>query len=150
MWAAVIAVIGTLAGGTVTALTQGRAARAARRADQAQADRDARLQAVTSLASAIADHRRAMWVREDARLGKRPAAEVAALREASHETRAAITVPLTTVRILAPELAGPARAAAGAAYALRNAPDLATLGALREAAVQADGAFIEAATLALA
>lgn len=72
------ALLGTLAGG----LTQWAAARATR----TQTDRAARHTAVATLAAALADHRRAMWVREDARLSGADPDELAALRHPTTHT----------------------------------------------------------------
>ncbi|MET9957116.1 hypothetical protein ABZ135_36950 [Streptomyces sp. NPDC006339] len=57
----------------------------------------------------------------------------------------AIEAPRVLVSILTPALAPAADAAARACYALRGAPDPATLGALREAAIDAADAFTYAA-----
>ncbi|WP_329176042.1 protein kilB [Streptomyces sp. NBC_01477] len=116
----------------------------ARLADRARE----RLAAVTDLVSALADHRRAMWVREDVRLRGSSSAEYAAARGESHVTRSAITGPLTRVVVLAPELAPLAQAAADATYALRKAPDTAALDGGRDAAIAACDRLV-AATAAL-
>ncbi|WP_335982456.1 protein kilB [Streptomyces sp. CA2R106] len=144
MVSAIIAVIGTLAGSVVAYVLQeraGRAARAeARAADQARECRAA----LTALVSALADHRRAMWVREDLRLTGATPDAYAAARAESHVTRAAITAPLTMLAILAPELAPAARAAADATYALRGAPDPDALSARRTEAIAAANRLITA------
>jgi len=142
VWAAVVAVVGTLAGGLVTGLVQGWSARLARAAHRGDARREAVLAAVTALAAAVADHRRAMWLREQVRL---TGADDAAARAASHGTRSAVTAPLTTVRLLAPALADQAERAVAATFALRGALDADTLAALREAAIVAADRLIEAA-----
>ncbi|WP_329370213.1 protein kilB [Streptomyces sp. NBC_00669] len=137
MFSAVIAVIGTLAGSVVAYILQERAGRAARADARAADQAKERLAALTALVSALADHRRAMWVREDLRLtGDAPEAYAAARAE-SHATRAAITAPLTMLAILAPELAPVAREAADATYALRGAPDPDALTARRTEAIAA-------------
>jgi hypothetical protein len=122
MWGTVLAILGTLAGSGLTYVLQQRAV-SKERAEARLADqiRD-RVTAVTALVAALADHRRAMWVREDLRLAGALPAEYAAARAASHVTRSAITAPLTQVAILAPSLITPAKEAAAATYALRNAP----------------------------
>ncbi|MFG2631835.1 hypothetical protein [Streptomyces sp. NPDC048473] len=56
MWQTLIAVLGTLAGVGITSTYQRRAARTARAEDR----RTEALTAVTALAAALADHRRAM------------------------------------------------------------------------------------------
>lgn len=146
MWASIIAVVGTLAGGLLTGGLQARIGRAARRDDRAEARRTAQVDAVAALMAALEDHRRAMWVREDLRLrdGDRTDAYTEA-RAASHATRAAVSAPMTRLSILAPELHDSAREAAAAAYALRGAPDRATLDALRESALRASERLVAAA-----
>ncbi|MFH8368873.1 protein kilB [Streptomyces sp. NPDC018031] len=148
MLTSIIAVIGTLAGAVTAGLMQQRAARRDRvEAREAEQRRD-RLNAVTALAAALADHRRAMWVREDLRLSEAPDAAYEAARAESHATRAAITAPLASVTVLAPELGPAADAAARATYALRAAPDAATLAARRTAAIEAAERLVaEAAAL---
>jgi len=114
MWQTLIAVLGTLAGVGITSGYQARAARTARQ----EARRTEGLAAVTALVGALADHRRAMWVREDLRLRGE---DWAAARTESHATRSAITAPLLRVQLLLPAVAPAAQAAAQAVYALRNA-----------------------------
>ncbi|MFE3560602.1 protein kilB, partial [Streptomyces sp. NPDC059193] len=87
MWQTLIAVLGTLAGVGITSFYQAYAARTAR----ADTRRTEGLTAVTALVEALANHRRAMWVREDLRLRGE---DWAAARTESHVTRAAITAPL--------------------------------------------------------
>ncbi|MGI5341865.1 protein kilB [Streptomyces sp. CA-181903] len=137
MWDAIIAVAGTLLGGIVTGTLQHRHAAAARAEDRAEARRQSVTDAVATVAAALAAHRRAMWVREDARLRGAPEAEVTAARAESHITRAAITAPLTRLAVLAPQLADAAQDAAHTTYALRAAPDAQTLSARRESALTA-------------
>ncbi len=100
-------------------------------------ERRARLEAIRELATALADHRRAMWVREDARLSGAGKARYAELRAASHVTRSALEAPLVAVRVLMPQLAAAADAAAKAAYALRGAADRDALDAGRASAIDA-------------
>ena len=140
-----VAVVGTLAGGLLTGLLQVRLSRTARLASRDEARRVATLSAVTALVSALADHRRAMWVREDERLTGVGFETWAANREATHVTRSAIEAPLVTVTILAPRLAGVAREAVEATYALRNATTQAKLIALRESALTAVDRLTDAA-----
>lgn len=103
MLATVLAVIGTLLGSIVTGtfqhLTAGRAERVAERA---QLRRD-RLDAVTALAAAGSDHRRALWMRGEARLRGADEAEREELRARSHITRSALTRPLVSLRLLVPD-----------------------------------------------
>jgi hypothetical protein len=147
MWQSIIAVAGTLLGGIVTAALQQRAARTQRTEDRSTGHRDATLTAVTELATAPADHRRAMWVREDLRL-RGEGWESA--RAESHTTRAAITAPMVRVQVLAPELADAAAVAATATYALRGAVDDDALQAARAAAVRAADTLVAAAAQDLA
>ncbi len=130
MWASVIAVVGTLLGSVSTYLLQQRSS------DRAALRRD-RLTAVTALTVALADHRRAMWVREDLRLIGADATAREAARTESHATRSAITAPLTTLSILAPALATVAQDAATATYQLRDAETSQALNAARQAAITA-------------
>lgn len=152
MWSTLIAVLGTLAAGALTTVLQHRAARStADTAHHRQAAVEHRrdvLTAVRELVTALDAHRRAMWVREVARLSSAPADEYAALRSESHATRTAISAPLVTVRILAPEVTDQAMAAAQATYALRDSPDRAALDTRRADALTAVEALIEAVRLA--
>ncbi|GAB2880890.1 protein kilB [Streptomyces mayteni] len=145
MWASVIAVAGTLLGGVVTGLLQERAGRAARREARADQRRDDQLRAVAELVAALGDHRRALWLREDLRLAGADAEALAAARTASHATRSAVTEPLVSVSVLAPPLAGAAREAALATFAVRAAADRDALAALRQAAIAATDRFVAAA-----
>jgi hypothetical protein len=141
VWTSLIAVLGTLAGGGLTATVQGRLARVNRR----EARRADALAAVTQLAAALANHRRAMWVLEDRRLSGAPEQAVDEARTKSHDSRAAIEIPLHTVAILVPALAQSAEEATQATFAMRNAADQDALKTLREAAKDAHGRFMAAA-----
>jgi hypothetical protein len=147
LWPAVLAVVGTLAGCVVTGALAARSARVAREAARGDAQRKDVLHAVASLVAALADHRRAMWVREDTRLS---GADWAAAREASHVTRSAVTAPLTMVCILAPSLASLARQAAQATDALRGAATGEALAQLRCEALRASDRLFDAAQTELA
>ncbi|MEU0931064.1 protein kilB [Streptomyces malaysiensis] len=145
MWSSIIAVVGTLLGSAVAYVLQQRAGRIERAEARGEVRRSDRLAAVTALVAALAEHRRAMWVREDLRMtGDAPEAYAAA-RADSHTTRAAITAPLTTVALLAPELAGAAENAARATYALRGAPDPDVLTARRQDAIAAADLLVTSA-----
>lgn len=141
MWSTLITMAGTLvatlSGCVLTGMVQARVARTERREIRWDARRSEALAAVTALVTALSAHRRAMWVREDLRLAGADPVRVAEARDASHATRSAVTTPLTTVRILLPALAEPARQATQATYALRNAPDRATLATLQRDALNA-------------
>jgi hypothetical protein len=145
MWENLITLVATLSGCLLTGMAQARVARNERRETRWDARRSEALAAVTALVSALADHRRAMWVLEDLRLSHADSAVVADALEASHVTRSALTMPLTTIRILIPALAGPARQATQATYAMRNAPDHAALETLRQEALNTSDLLEEAA-----
>lgn len=147
MLTAVVAVLSTLAGSLLTGTFQHLNQRSQRIAAEAAARRTDAMSAVTDLATALAGHRRAMWVREDLRLKREDWAEE---RAASHITRSAITDPLVRVRILLPSLAQPAQRAVTAVYALRSAQSDTALREAREHAIRTADDFITAAGTALA
>ncbi|GGT02438.1 protein kilB [Streptomyces cinerochromogenes] len=146
MWSSIIAVAGTLLGGAFTALLQSRRERAAR----AERRADALRVALGELVAVLGDHRRALWHREDLRLNGADAEAVEAARAVTHATRSAVTAPLVTVSVLEPILTEPARRAALAAFALRDAPDHTALAARREAAITATDELVAAAGRAMA
>ncbi|MGW2113150.1 protein kilB [Streptomyces sp. NPDC001948] len=144
MLTALVAVLGTLAGSVLTGTLAHLSQQAQRKAAAATARRSEGLAALTELAATLADHRRVMWVREDARLRGE---DWSAARAESHATRSAITAPLLRVSILLPALAPAAQAAASATYALRGATDETALTAAREHAIkQADHLVATAGT----
>jgi hypothetical protein len=108
------ALLGVLAGG----FTQARLSHRDTRRQQA-------LNAIAALVAALDAHRAAMWRREEIRLTAGSPEDVAqeyeAARAASHVTRGALTMPLVTIRLLMPDLATRADAAAKSTYALRDA-----------------------------
>lgn len=138
--AAVVAVIGTLLGAGVVGVQQYYVAQSQRR----QALRDLALTALSELSTALADHRRAMWVREDLRLSGAAPADVAAAREASHVTRSAVTAPQIALTVLLPTLRIEIEAAVRAAYAMRGAVNEQALASFRESAVSAAEALTAA------
>ncbi|MEU3702548.1 protein kilB [Streptomyces anulatus] len=148
MWGSVIAVLGTLLGSVTAYMLQQRTARTDRADVRRHEERRDRIAAVTALTVALADHRRSMWVREDLRLSGASDADYQAARAASHNTRSALTAPLTTLAILAPDLAGVAQEAAGATYALRNTENRELLDFYREAAIEAADDLVRAAATA--
>ncbi|MFD5347956.1 protein kilB [Streptomyces anulatus] len=148
MWGSVIAVLGTLLGSVTAYMLQQRTARTDRAEVRGYEERRDRIAAVTALTVALADHRRSMWVREDLRLSGASDADYQAARAASHNTRSALTAPLTTLAILAPELAGVAQDAAGATYALRNTENRELLDFYRQAAIEAADELVRAAATA--
>ncbi|TGG79174.1 protein kilB [Streptomyces albus] len=137
MWQTLIAVLGTLAAVAITSGYQARAARTARQ----ETRRAEGLAAVEALVAALADHRRAMWFREDLRLRGE---DWSAARTESHATRSAITGPLLRVQLLLPAAAGAAQDAAAAVYALRNADGHPTLNAARTDALTASDDLVAA------
>lgn len=143
MLTTLIAVLGTIVGVAITSVYQHRAARTNRQ-DTRRAEG---LAALESLTAALAEHRRAMWVREDLRLRGQ---DWSAARAESHTTRAAITAPLTRVQLLLPAAAGHAEAAVQAVYDLRDAEDHAALAAARDNAIRKANELIPAAGTALA
>ncbi|MDX3490609.1 protein kilB [Streptomyces sp. ID05-18] len=148
MWGSVIAVLGTLLGSVTAYMLQQRTARRDRAEVRGHEQRRDRIAAVTALTVALADHRRSMWVREDLRLSGASDADYQAARAASHNTRSALTAPLTTLAILAPDLAGVAQDAAGATYALRNTENRELLDFYRQAAIEAADELVRAAATA--
>ncbi|MGM0350870.1 protein kilB [Streptomyces sp. Adlamb9] len=131
--AAVVAVVGTVLGAGVVGVQQYYAARAQRR----QTLRDRALTALSELSTALADHRRAMWVREDLRLSGAAPAEIAAAREASHVTRSAVTAPQIALTVLLPQLRLNVNEAVRAAYGMRGATSTEVLASRRESAISA-------------
>ncbi|MFY0510238.1 protein kilB [Streptomyces anulatus] len=148
MWGSVIAVLGTLLGSVTAYMLQQRTARKDRAEVRGYEERRDRIAAVTALTVALADHRRSMWVREDLRLSGASDADYQAARAASHNTRSALTAPLTTLAILAPHLAAVAQDAAGATYALRNTENRELLDFYRQAAIEAADELVRAAATA--
>lgn len=145
---AAIAVVGTLLGSIVSGRFQERAAERSVRVNHGEAIRRDRLEAVTALACAVSDHRRAMWMRGDAVLKNASAARVEELRGESHMTRSAVTRPLVALRVLIEDQA--VRDAADEmvtlTYAMRQS--YATTGELteaREAAKVAHDRFVDVA-----
>ncbi|MFG3042935.1 hypothetical protein ACGFYZ_39150 [Streptomyces sp. NPDC048330] len=145
---AALAIVGTLLGSIVSGRFQERAADRSVRVSHGEAIRRDRLEAVTALACAASDHRRAMWMRGDAVLKQAGAERIEALRGESHMTRSAVTRPLVALRVLIEDQA--VRAAADhmitLTYALRDAYGTnEELSAAREAAKVAHDEFADAA-----
>ncbi|MGW3045831.1 protein kilB [Kitasatospora sp. NPDC001159] len=146
MWQSIITIAGTLAGAVTAGLIQQRSTRTERSAGLAETRRSERVEAVTALLVALADHRRAMVLREEIRLTKgADSPEYAAARAASHETRAAITAPHATLSILVPALAGPAQAAVSAVYRIRGVEHAGYLECARTEAVDTSDRLVAAA-----
>ncbi|MEV5138907.1 hypothetical protein AB0K71_29045 [Streptomyces syringium] len=145
---AALAIVATLLGAIVSGRFQERAAERSVRASHGEAIRRDRLEAVTALACAISDHRRAMWMRGDAVLKQAGAERIEALRGESHMTRSAVTRPLVALRVLIEDQA--VRAAADEmitlTYAMRDAYSTGEqLTTAREAAKVAHDQFVDAA-----
>ena len=148
MFATALAVLGTLLGAVVAGAFQQKTAGRTERATVAAQLRKERLEAVTALAAAGADHRRAMYMRGEALLSGAPGTRLEELRAASHGTRSAITQPLVAVQILIPDAT--VRAAAtdmvSAAYRMRDAEtSTEDLTAARAAARTAHDRYVDAA-----
>ncbi|MFF5254861.1 hypothetical protein ACFY4K_22860 [Streptomyces leeuwenhoekii] len=150
---AALAIVGTLLGAIVSGRYQERAADRSVRVSHSEVLRRERLEAVTALACAVSDHRRAMWLRGDALLRQAPADRVEALRSESHETRSAVTRPLVALRILIEdhEVRAAADRVVTLTYAIRDAYESAdALSEAREAAKDAHDDFVNAAARYLA
>ncbi|WP_424213573.1 protein kilB [Streptomyces sp. BI20] len=142
MGSALLAIVGTVAGALVSGLLSHLAQRAQRRDARSVARRTEALAAFTSLATSLADHRRAMWVREETRL---LGLAWEAARAESHTTRSALTAPTLAALVLLPGLSREVDEALTATYHLRGSADLDTLTARREAALAAADRLVSAA-----
>ncbi|WP_431983159.1 hypothetical protein [Streptomyces qinglanensis] len=143
-----LAIVGTLLGSIVSGRFQERAAERSVRVSHGEAIRRDRLEAVTALACAVSDHRRAMWMCGDAVLKQDGSERIEALRGESHMTRSAVTRPLVALRVLIEDQA--VRTAADEmvtlTYALRDAyATTEALTAAREAAKVAYDSFVDVA-----
>jgi hypothetical protein len=148
MLTAILAVVGTLLGTAVAALFHDRSARRAEAVQRRERARTQILEAVSRLAGAVSDHRRAMYLRTEAALSGAPQESVDRLRVDSHNTRSQVAQPLTALRLLVTDEA--VRAAAHvmivATFAMRRAGDSwEALSAARVNAVEAHDAFVDAA-----
>jgi hypothetical protein len=150
MWESLIAVGAALAGSVLTHVVQLRGARVERLEIRGDAQRADALAAVTAYTAALADHRRAMWQFEDAKLTGKPAQVVAELEAVQHGTRSAITEPATRVKLLIPALAAEVREAEKATYAMRDSGDLDVLETRRALALAASDRFVAAAAVLFA
>ncbi|MGA5182966.1 protein kilB [Streptomyces pseudogriseolus] len=142
MTTTIIAVLGTLAGALLSGVLGHLSQRAQLKAQADHARRTESLAAVTDLVTALTDHRRAMWVREDARLRGEDWGQA---RAESHATRSAITAPLLRVQMLLPTLSLAAQDAARATYDMRDVDHSTALAAAREKAIEKTDAFVAAA-----
>ncbi|MFI2292866.1 hypothetical protein [Streptomyces niveus] len=143
---AALAIIGTLLGSIVSGRFQERAAERSVRVAQGEVVRRDRLEAVTALACAVSDHRRAMWTRGDAVLKGADSERIEALRDASHLTRSAVTRPLVALRVLIEDQAvrGAADRMIALTYGMRDACGTTEeLASAREAALLAHNEFVD-------
>jgi hypothetical protein len=85
-------------GSIVSGRFQERAAERSVRVSHGEAIRRGCLEAVTALACAAGDHRRAMWMRADAVLEEAGTEQIEALRGESQVTRSAVARPLVALR----------------------------------------------------
>ncbi|MGW0844316.1 hypothetical protein ACWD26_30085 [Streptomyces sp. NPDC002787] len=148
MLTALLAIVGTLLGTAVAALFHDRSARRTEAVQRRERARAETLDAVSRLAGAVSDHRRAMYLRSEAALSGAPQESVERLRADSHHTRSQVAQPLTALRLLVTDEA--VRAAANAmvvaTFAMRRAGDSwDALTAARAKAVEAHDAFVDAA-----
>ncbi|MEU2578745.1 pRL2-23 [Streptomyces anulatus] len=150
MSAAIIAVVGTLAGVLITGLIQARIATAARTAARADDHRREAIAAVTELAVALSDHRTAMYKVGQARFVGTDDARLQELRDASHATRSAITAPAVRVQLLAPGLHDAAVTATLATYAMRHPATEVALDDSRRHALATHDELVYSASRALA
>ncbi|MFG2630382.1 hypothetical protein [Streptomyces sp. NPDC048473] len=148
-----VAVVCTLLGTIVAGLFQHKSAGRAERAATAEQLRRDRLDAVTTLAAAGFDHRRALWMRGEARLRGEPEVRLEELRSASHITRSAITRPLVAVHILVtdPDVRASAQAMVVATNDMHDADtSIKALTAAQSTARTAHDTFVDAAAAYLA
>ncbi|MFJ3365828.1 hypothetical protein [Streptomyces anthocyanicus] len=148
MLTAILAVVGTLLGTAVAALSHDRSARRAEAVQRRERARSETLNAVSVLAGAVSDHRRAMYLRSEAVLSGAPEERVERLRADSHHARSRVEQPLIALRLLVTDEA--VRVAAHvmivATFAMRRAGDSwEALSAARVNAVEAHDAFVDAA-----
>lgn len=152
MWQSIIAVAGTLAGALVAGIMQARQARSTRQAERADDRRREAVDAVTDLAVAVSDHRRAMWQLGDAEVTGAGADRVRELLDETHRTRSAVTSPAVRVQLLVadPAVQTAAREAVRATYAMRQPASLEVLQELRAEALTAHDEMVTAAARHLA
>lgn len=154
MTSAIIAVVGTLLGAIVSGIFQQKSAGQSEKFARAERRREEQIAAITALSAAISAHRRAMYMRGEARLRGASAERIQELRAESHATRGDVAEPLARVRLLIQsiEVRTAADAMVDATFGMRRADgttDAALtregLTAARQAAADAHDAFISAA-----
>lgn len=152
MLSTVIAIVGTLLGALLSGVLQQRVNRSEREIALGETRREAQISAVTALAVAVSDHRRAMWELRDAQLTNRDPARVQDLRDESHRTRSAVTEPAVRVTLLItdPAVRTAAQEAVQSTYRMRGARDLDQLETQRAAALTAHDAMVGTAAEHLA
>jgi len=135
--------MGSIVTGTFQNMATGRTERTAA-ATQLRRDR---LDTIAQLAAAAADYRRAMRRRGQARVSQASADQHEQLRRDSHTMRAAITQPMTMLKVLIPdpEINAAARAMVDTAYQIKEAADSTAVSAAQEIARAAQDMFVELA-----
>ncbi|GAA2359066.1 hypothetical protein [Streptomyces cuspidosporus] len=135
---AALTIVATLLGAIVSGRFQERAAERQVRVTHGETIRRDRLEAVTALACAASDHRRALWMRGDAVLKGASADRIETLRGESHTTRSAVTRPLVALHVLIedPNVRDAADRMITLTYAIRQAVPTAAAGTDRETAKQ--------------
>ncbi|WP_181785101.1 hypothetical protein [Streptomyces phytophilus] len=123
MGAAVIAVIGTLAGGIAAGLMQHVSAVRREDAERAERRRQELAEAAVALIGRLVDHRRHQYLKIAAR--RDGIVDAPEAREARYEARSAVTQAMTTLRIVTDDrrLLALAEAAINATFALGDASE---------------------------
>lgn len=120
-WASsLVAVLGTLSAGALTSFMNFRMNKAQRTDTHLRAQQDAAVTAVADLKKALDRHRAQMW---KARNAHHSGQDTSADLDDTHETRSAISEPLTRVLLRIPSLAEVAIAAEDTTYAMRKSTD---------------------------
>lgn len=169
VWTSVLAVAGTLGGVLLSGWMQYRINKAQRADANLRSQQDNAVAAVAQLKRALDRHRSQMWTfRNDHHTHEKVSGRRRAqwwpwpwrtLRRSDdtartqptgldevHETRSAISEPLTRVQLYLRSLAPAAKAATDAVYAMRNSKDTDHLDELRRAALAAADQFVAEAS----
>ncbi|GAA2105566.1 hypothetical protein GCM10009801_81750 [Streptomyces albiaxialis] len=152
MWTTIVAVLGTILGGAVTGALAHFSARSARWDELDERRRSEAIDAVTALARAASDHRRAMWMVREAQITGVDAERVRVLRDESHRTRSEITEPSVRVQLLieSDAVRAVAHEAVHATYAMREAETLEALEDARAVALATHDLMVRTAGAYLA
>jgi hypothetical protein len=151
-----IAVLGTLAGGSLTGYIQSRTARVQREDTHRRTQQDNAVNAFAEFVAAVDKHRGVMWEAEKRRFpdqvdGTEPRRLPNGADEVdSPETRASradVSAPLHRFCLLVPALAEQARQLARATYAIRSCPTRKELDIRRQAAHDAMTEFVTTASV---